>query len=58
MIEREINQKQLHEIAIDLDWNLSTVKTRLRKARKEVAEVLYTNYPGLVESYFGNENEE
>lgn len=56
MIEREINQKQLHDIADDLGWNLSTVKTRLRKARKEVAEVLYKKYPDLVDSYIGAEN--
>lgn len=55
MIEREINQKQLNDIANSLGWNLSTVKTRLRKARKEVAEVLYKKYPDLVDSYFGNE---
>lgn len=56
MIEREINQKQLQIIAEDLGWNLSTVKTRLRKARKDVAEVLYKKYPDLIDSYFGNEN--
>jgi len=58
VFEREVNQKQLNEIAADLRMNLSTVKTRLRKGRKDVAEVLYKKYPGLVESYFGNENEE
>ena len=58
MIEREVNQKQLQDIAEDLGWNLSTVKTRLRKARKDVAEVLYKKYPDLVDSYFGNENDE
>jgi RNA polymerase sigma-70 factor, ECF subfamily len=57
MVEREINQKQLNNIAEDLGWNLSTVKTRLRKARKDVAEVLYKKYPDLVDSYFGNEYE-
>jgi DNA-directed RNA polymerase specialized sigma24 family protein len=57
MIEREINQKQLNDIADDLGWNLSTVKTRLRKARKDVAEVLYKKYPDQIDSYFGNENE-
>jgi len=57
MIEREINQKHLNNIANDLGWNLSTVKTRLRKARKDVAQVLYKKYPDLVDSYFGNENE-
>jgi len=56
MVEREINQKQLNDIADYLGWNLSTVKTRLRKARKDVVEVLYKKYPDLVDSYFGNEN--
>ena len=54
MIEREINQKHLNDIAETLGWNLSTVKTRLRKARRDVAEVLYKKYPDLVDSYFGN----
>ncbi len=58
MMEREINQKQLSDIANDLGWNLSTVKTRLRKGRKDVAEVLYKKYPDLVDSYIANENEE
>lgn len=57
MLEREINQKHLNDIADSLGWNLSTVKTRLRKARKDVAQVLYKKYPDLVDSYFGNENE-
>ena len=58
MLEREINQKQLTDIANDLGWNLSTVKTRLRKGRKDIAEVLYKKYPDLVDSYIANENEE
>ena len=40
MIERELNQKQLNDIAYDLGWNLNTVKTRLTKARKNVARLL------------------
>jgi RNA polymerase sigma-70 factor, ECF subfamily len=55
MIEREIHQKQLQTIADDLGWNCSTVKTRLRKARKDVAQKLYKKYPDMVDSYFGNE---
>ena len=58
MIEREVNLKQLNDIAEDLGWELSTVKTRLRKARKDVADVLYKKYPDLVDSYYGNENED
>jgi len=57
MIEREINEKQLNEIANDLNWNLSTVKTRLRKARKDVAQQLYKKYPDMVDSYFGSNEE-
>lgn len=56
MYEREINQKHLNDIALDLNWNLSTVKTRLRKARQDVAETLSKKYPELVDSYFENEN--
>lgn len=55
MFEREINEKQLNDIAIFLGWNLSTVKTRLRKARKDVAEILYKKYPDLVDSYLGTD---
>lgn len=51
MFEREINQKQLGDIADMLGWNLSTVKTRLRKARKDVYDNLGRYYPKLVESY-------
>lgn len=58
MFEREINQKQLNDIADDLGWNLSTVKTRLRKARKDIAETLYKKYPNMIDSYFGNEDDE
>ncbi len=58
MYEREINQKQLNTIANELDWNLSTVKTRLRKARKDIAEILYKKYPDLVDSYYGSPLEE
>jgi len=53
MYEREINQKHLNDIADDLGWNLSTVKTRLRKGRKDVAEVLYKKYPDLIDAYYG-----
>lgn len=51
MIEREVNRKQLDTIAEELGWNTSTVKTRLRKARKDIAENIKTKYPDLVSSY-------
>ena len=51
MIEREINQKQLQTIADELNWNTSTVKTRLRKARREIAETIKKQYPDLVDAY-------
>lgn len=56
MYEREINNKQLQDIAVDLDWNLNTVKTRLRKARTEIADKLCKKYPELIEAY--NEKEQ
>ena len=56
--EREVNKKQLNDIADDLNWNLSTVKTRLRKARKDVASKIYKKYPDLVDSYYGEKHEE
>ena len=57
IFEREINQKQLQDIADQLSWNLSTVKTRLRKARKDVAETLVKKYPSLVEAYTEEEQD-
>ena len=52
MIEREINQKRLQDIAEDLDWNLSTVKTRLRKARMDIAKSIREKHPDLLEAYY------
>jgi len=52
MIEREVNQKRLQDIAEDLDWNLSTVKTRLRKARKDIAKSMKEKHPDLLEAYY------
>lgn len=52
MVEREINQKRLQDIAADLNWNLSTVKTRLRKARKDIADSLKEKHPELLEAYY------
>jgi RNA polymerase sigma-70 factor, ECF subfamily len=56
MVEREINQKRLQDIAADLNWNLSTVKTRLRKARKDIANSLKEKHPELLEAYYEEEN--
>ena len=56
MVEREINQKRLQDIAADLNWNLSTVKTRLRKARKDIANSLKEKHPDLLEAYYEEEN--
>lgn len=52
MIEKEINRKQLQEISTNMQMNLSTVKTRLRKARKEIAKKLLKNHPSLVKAYY------
>lgn len=51
MIEREVNKKQLQTIASELGWNTSTVKTRLRKARKDIATRVGSEFPDLVEAY-------
>lgn len=51
MVEREIYKKQLYDIARDLDWNLNTVKTRLRKARMDIADSIKKKYPELMEAY-------
>jgi len=51
IFEREVNKKQLHIIANELGWNTSTVKTRLRKARKDIADDISKRYPDLVEAY-------
>jgi RNA polymerase sigma-70 factor (ECF subfamily) len=58
IFEREINNKRLQDIAADLGWNLNTVKTRLRKARKDVAEMLKEKHSDLIEAYYDEENEE
>jgi len=58
IFEREINNKRLQDIAVDLDWNLNTVKTRLRKARKDVADMLKEKYPDLIEAYYDEEENE
>lgn len=55
MIEREVKQKRLQDIAEDLDWNLSTVKTRLRKARKDIAKSIQEKHPDLLEAYYEEE---
>ena len=55
MIEREIKNKKLQDIAEDLGWNTSTVKTRLRKARKDISETLKKKYKHLVASYYERE---
>jgi RNA polymerase sigma-70 factor (ECF subfamily) len=54
MIEREVNRKQLQTIADELGWNTSTVKTRLRKARKDIANNVRKHYPDLVDAYTEN----
>lgn len=51
MIEREVKGKQLQKIADDLGWNTSTVKTRLRKARKVIADNVKKHHPDLVIAY-------
>jgi len=54
--EREVNQKSLQDIANKLGWNLSTVKTRLRKARTDVAQLVKEKHPTLLENYYEEKN--
>ena len=54
--EREVNQKSLQDIANKLGWNLSTVKTRLRKARTDVAKLVKEKHPTLLEDYYEKQN--
>jgi len=56
MIEREVNRKQLQTIADELGWHTSTVKTRLRKARKDIAVKVRKQYPDLVDAYSENDD--
>ena len=51
MIEREVKRRQLQTIADELGWNTSTVKTRLRKARKDIANNVKKHFPDLVDAY-------
>jgi len=52
MLEREVKQRQLQDIADELGWNLSTVKTRLRKGRQDLACILNKKYPEMIEVYY------
>jgi RNA polymerase sigma-70 factor, ECF subfamily len=58
IFEREINNKRLQDIAKDLDWNLNTVKTRLRKARKDVADELKKKHKEFIEAYYDESKED
>jgi len=57
MIERELKNKQLQDIAKDLDMNLSTVKTRIRKARKDIQDSILEKHPSLVKAYYERDEE-
>lgn len=52
MTERVINEKKIKNIAADLNWKESTVKTRLRKARIDIAGVLKEKYSEYVETWY------
>lgn len=57
MIEREVNQKHLNDIAKTLDMNLSTVKTRIRKARNDIASIMMEKHSSLVKAYYERKEE-
>jgi DNA-directed RNA polymerase specialized sigma24 family protein len=50
-MEREIHRKQLSDIAEELGWNLNTVKTRLKKGRNKISQMLNENYCDLINIY-------
>jgi DNA-directed RNA polymerase specialized sigma24 family protein len=50
--QREIKELQLADIADKFGWPLSTVKTRLRKARKDVHYAIQKKHPELMEIYY------
>jgi len=54
--QREIEKMKLSAIAKKLKWPESTVKTRLRKARKDITYVIKKKYPELIEIYYANED--
>ena len=56
MIERMVNKKQLQTIADDLGMKTATVKTRLRKAKRDIAINIKKDYPDLVLAYTENES--
>ena len=55
MIEREVNKKQIQDISRDLNMNLSTVKTRMRKARTVIAKNIKKKHPTLLKIYYERE---
>lgn len=56
LIERELNQKQLKDISEELGWKLSTVKTRLTKAKKDLACNMREKHGDLLHSYYYDED--
>jgi len=54
MIQRVVHDKKIKYIAGDLNWQESTVKTRLRKARRDIADILKNKYPEYVEAWHEN----
>lgn len=57
MIEREIKNNELSEIAENLNWNINTIKTRLRKGRSMLAEIVKQKHSYLYNTYY-YDNEE
>ena len=53
--EKDVKCEQLQTIAEKFDCNLSTVKTRLRKARQDIALMMKEKYPLIVNFYLSHE---
>ena len=51
LTETLIKRKKETDVAKDLDWNLNTVKTRKRKAKKLIFKAVADKHPTLVEKF-------
>ena len=51
LTETLIKKKKETQVAKDLNWNLNTVKTRKRKAKKLILKSVSENHPMLVEKF-------
>jgi RNA polymerase sigma-70 factor (ECF subfamily) len=51
---REVQKKKYEDIAEELGWNHNTVRTRIRKARELIRDLLQSKNPELIKKYQDN----